>query len=104
DFIAMGLFSERLKMYGYIGQEFFGRAQYLGVKYQFNPSAAVSHHGEFAGANGFSVRRKLRQTSLANLLRPSLMRPSHYRAQVEWARAQERGLDCDMPPFRLHAA
>src|SRR5690606_25062719 len=82
DFIAMGMFSERLKMYGYIGQEFFGRSEFLGIKYQFNPDASVLHHGEFAGDNGLDLSRKLRQTRMAGLVRPSLMRPRHYRAQV----------------------
>lgn len=104
DFIAMGMFSERLKIYGYIGQEFFGRAEYLGLRYQYNPAAVVSHHGEIAGDNGFAVSRKVRETQLAGLLRPSLMKPSHYDAQVAWARARADGRDADLPPFRLHAA
>lgn len=104
DFVDMGMFSERLKMYGYIGQEFFGRAEFLGLKYQYDPSAAVLHHGEIAGDNGFSVSRKLRETQIAGFLRPSLMRPSQYMAQVAWAKAQADGQDVPQPTFWLHAA
>jgi glycosyltransferase involved in cell wall biosynthesis len=103
DFIAMGLFSERLKMYGYIGQEFFARAEYLGLRYQFNPDAAVMHHGEFAGDNGFSSARKQREIHISALLRPSLMRPRHYRAQVAWARAADSGSSARLPSFRMQA-
>jgi glycosyltransferase involved in cell wall biosynthesis len=103
DFIAAGLFSERLKMYGFIGQEFFARAEYFGLAYQYNPAAAVSHHGEIAGDNGFSLDRKARQTRLAALLRPSLMQPRHYLAQVAWARARANGIDLPLPAFGLHA-
>jgi GT2 family glycosyltransferase len=104
DFISTGLFSERLKMYGFIGQEFFARAEFLGLKYQYNPSAEVSHHGEIAGDNGFSLDRKARQTRLAALLRPSLMQPHQFQAQVEWARAKAEGRHASLPPFGLHAA
>ena len=104
DFIAMGLFNERIKLYGFIGQEFFGRSEYLGLKYQYNPAAAVLHHGEIAGDNGFSHRRKERETRLAGFLRPSVMRPNHYRAQVAWAAGLVRGTRIDLPPYRLHAA
>jgi glycosyltransferase involved in cell wall biosynthesis len=71
DWIAMGLFSERLKLYGYIGQEFFARARFLGLRYQFNPAAAVMHHGD----NGLLRSSKQRQLRWASLIRPSLMTP-----------------------------
>lgn len=103
DFIGMGLFSERLKMYGYIGQEFFGRAEFLGIKYQYNHGAGLLHHGEFAGDNGLSTRRKERETRVADFLRPSLMRPHHYRAQVAWAQARVDGKEVAMPAYRAHA-
>jgi glycosyltransferase involved in cell wall biosynthesis len=103
DFIAMGMFSERLKMYGYIGQEFFGRAEYLGLRYQYNPVAAIAHHGEIAGDNGFGVKRKMHETRLANLIRPSLMTRSHFDAQVSWARARASGEAYKLPPFRFRA-
>jgi glycosyltransferase involved in cell wall biosynthesis len=104
DFIATGLFSERLKMYGFIGQEFFGRAEYLGMRYQYNPEAGVSHHGEMAGGNGLHASRKVRETRLADLLRPSLMTPDHYLAQVRWAQARANGGVARLPPFLLAAA
>lgn len=105
DFIRMGLFSERLKMYGFIGQEFFGRAEFLGMKYQFNPAAEVMHHGEIAGDNGLTHARKQRQTQLATLLRPTLMRPRHYLAQQAWAAAAASGRrDFQLPHFKLQAA
>lgn len=105
DWIALGLFSERLKLYGFIGQEFFARAEYLGYRYQYNPEAQVTHHGEMEGDNGFQRSRKTRQTKLATLIRPSLMKPVHYRAQVEWARAANEGQEPpEMPSFRIHAA
>lgn len=104
DFIGMGLFSERLKLYGFIGQEFFGRAAFLGIRYQYNPDAKVNHHGELMGDNGLDQRRKLRQTQLAGLIRPSLMTAKQYRAQIAWASAQTSGADVLMPSFRLRAA
>jgi len=103
DWISAGLFSERLKMYGFIGQEFFARAAYLGIRWQYNPEAIIRHHGEIAGDNGLSDRRKRRQTRLAQLLRPSLMTPRHFDAQVAWARAQEEGRDIALPSFHLQA-
>jgi glycosyltransferase involved in cell wall biosynthesis len=105
DWITMGLFSERLKVYGYIGQEFFGRAEYLGLRYQFNPAATVIHRGELEGDNGFRRSRKNRQIKLATLVRPSLMTPVHYRAQIAWAKASAEGRDLPkMPPYRSKAA
>jgi glycosyltransferase involved in cell wall biosynthesis len=104
DWIAMGLFSERLKLYGYIGQEFFARARFLGLRYQFNPAAAVMHHGEHEGDNGFLRSRKQRQTRWATLIKPSLMTPKHYLAQVAWAKSQPTDSPAPMPPFALHAA
>ena len=105
DWIALGLFSERLKLYGFIGQEFFARAEHLGFRYQCNPAAHVTHHGEMEGDNGFKRNRKTRQTKLASLVRPSLMTPIHYHAQIEWAKAADEGRKPpEMPPFQLNAA
>jgi GT2 family glycosyltransferase len=104
DWIGVGLFSERLKLYGFIGQEFFARARFLGMRYQFNPAATVTHHAEHEGDNGLQRSRKQRQTRLATLFRPSLMRPQHYRAQVAWAKAQAAGEQLVLPPFMWHAA
>jgi glycosyltransferase involved in cell wall biosynthesis len=104
DWIAMGLFSERLKLYGFIGQEFFARAAHLGLRYQFNPAAAVWHHGEHEGDNGLNRARKLRQTRFAGLIRPSLETPTQFRAQIAWAAAQAAGHPAPpMPGFALHA-
>lgn len=105
DWVEMGLFSERLKLYGFIGQEFFARAEHLGLKYQFNPAAAVTHHGEFEGDNALSRARKTRQTRRAELIRPALMTPRHYAAQAAWAGALEAGQTPPaLPPFALAAA
>lgn len=104
DFIALGLFSERLRLYGFIGQEFFARAEHLGWRYQFNPEATVMHHGHLAGDNGLDAARKRRQTRWAELVRPSLMTPRHFLGQVEWARAYVDGRKIAQPGFRLHAA
>lgn len=104
DFIAMGLFSERLKMYGYIGQEFFARAEYLRLRYQLNPYAAVVHHGELAGDNGFSVRRKVFETRLAGLMRPTFMQPLHYETQRAWAKSVAEGRAATIPRYRLRLA
>ncbi len=91
DWIGMGLFSERLKIYGYIGQEFFGRARFLDMAYQFNPAAEIIHHGEVEGDNGLLRSRKVRETRLASFVLPTLMKPSHYRAQIAWAAARAAG-------------
>lgn len=105
DWIACGLFSERLKIYGYIGQEFFGRAEYLGLQYQFSPEAAIVHHGEIEGDNGLTRTRKTRQTAASSLLRATLMRPRHFDAQIAWAKARAEGRgDIPLPPWRMQAA
>lgn len=103
DWIRLGLFSERVKLYGYIGQEFFGRADYFGLKYQVNPEAAVRHHGELEGDNGLQRARKERQTKISAIVRPSLMTPRHYSAQAEWARARAEGREPPpLPSFYWH--
>jgi glycosyltransferase involved in cell wall biosynthesis len=104
DFIAMGMFSERLKMYGYIGQEFFLRCAYLDLKYQYNPAAAISHHGEIAGDNGLHAIRKRRETSIASLILPTLATARHFRAQVSWAQSRAQGESAPLPGFKWNAA
>jgi hypothetical protein len=104
DWIGMGLFSERLKLYGFIGQEFFARAEFLEMQFQLNADAAIRHHGELAGDNGLHTAKKIKQTRRAELLRPTLMAPHHYEAQIAWARACADGKTApDMPPWRWHA-
>lgn len=104
DWIAMGLFSERLKLYGFIGQEFFARARFLDLSYQYNPAAAVMHHGEMEGDNGLRRSRKTRQTRMAALLRPTLMTPRHFQAQIAWARARADGApEVTLPAWRVQA-
>lgn len=104
DWIAMGLFSERLKMYGYIGQEFFARAEYLGLKYQYNPEARVVHHGEMEGDNGITREKKIREARRAALIRPSLEKARHFEAQISWAKAMAEGRQPqDFPPFIVGA-
>ena len=105
DFIDMGLFSEQLKIYGFIGQEFFGRAEYLGYKYQYNPDTKMLHHRQPEGEDGLSLRRKLRQTRLAAALRPTLMSPRYYETQICWAHCMEKHPSgkCDFPGFWLRA-
>jgi len=97
DWIAMGLFSERLKLYGFIGQEFFARAQFFGLSFQLNPDASIRHYGELAGDNGLDTERKVRETRRAELLRPSLMSNRQMRAQIAWARAHADGEE--LPSF-----
>ena len=105
DWIGMGLFSERLKIYGFIGQEFFARARHLGMKFQYCPEAAIVHHGEIEGDNGLARARKTRQTALSTLLRPTLMTPRHFDAQIAWARARAEGREeIPLPSWRLQAA
>lgn len=104
DWIAMGLFSERLKIYGFIGQEFFARADFFGLSFQLNPAASIRHRGELAGDNGLDTARKIRQTSRAQLLRPTLMTPRHFRAQIAWARALAEGRAVpQLPTWRWQA-
>ncbi len=98
DWIRIGLFSERLRLYGFIGQEFFARAAHFGFRYQLVPEALVCHHGELEGDNGVSRRRKLRQVRMAKTLRPSLLQPVHFQAQVAWARARAEGRTPDAFP------
>lgn len=105
DWIDFGLFSEQLKMYGFIGQEFFARAEYFGYSYQFNPKAAIVHQSHLEGDNGLHQSRKRRQIRIAEAIRPSLMTPKYFEAQVRWAQGQAASpvKDYDLPPFRLRA-
>lgn len=104
DFIRLGLFSERLKLYGYIGQEFFERAAHFDFKFQVNRTAAIQHFGEIEGDNGLFRSRKSREVWRANMLRPALSLPHQFQAQVNWAKALDaQGLAADesyqWPPF-----
>lgn len=105
DWIELGLFSERLKLYGFIGQEFFGRAEYLGFRYQYNHNAAVNHHGELEGNNGLNRSKKNRQIMISKALRPELMTPRHYDAQIIWAKALSEGIEAPpaLQPFLLQS-
>lgn len=104
DWIAMGLFSERLKLYGYIGQEFFARAHFLGIHYQYNPDAWVVHHAEHEGDNGLMRSHKERQVLWSTLIRPSLMTPRHYHGQIAWAKAKVNGAEISQPSYVPHVA
>ena len=104
DWIRIGLFSERLRLYGYIGQEFFARAKHLGFRYQVDPRAGIVHHSELEGDNGVTRRRKDLQTLLARLLRPALMTPRHFAAQVARAEALAVGRPLPSMPAFLPAA
>jgi glycosyltransferase involved in cell wall biosynthesis len=105
DWIDLGLFSERLKMYGFIGQEFFARAEYLGYRYQYNPEASVVHHSEIEGDNGFLRSKKQRQIVITAALRPSFQTPRQFQLQRAWARHQVRNYPdaCDLPQFPYQA-
>jgi glycosyltransferase involved in cell wall biosynthesis len=91
DWIELGLFTERLRLYGVIGQEFFARAEHLGWSYQFVPEAGVVHREEVEGDNGLSRARKMREVRRAEFLRPGLMTPQQYAAQQAWAHARAVG-------------
>ena len=101
DLIEMGLFSERLKIYAFIGQEFFARARHLGFQYQYDPDAAIVHHRQRLGDNDLSKWRRKWQTTLATALRPSLMTPPQYEVQVQWARRMAAAYPdpCELPPL-----
>lgn len=89
DWIDLGLFTERLHMYGVIGQEFFARAEYADWQYQFSPEAGVVHRTEVEGDNGLSRARKMRDVRRAALLRPGLMGKRQFDAQRAWAHARD---------------
>jgi glycosyltransferase involved in cell wall biosynthesis len=91
DWVDLGLFTERLRMYGVIGQEFFARAEHLGWSYQFAPEAGVIHRVELEGDNGLGRSLKMREVRRAGVLRPGLMTPQQYDSQRTWARARNEG-------------
>jgi glycosyltransferase involved in cell wall biosynthesis len=100
DWISLGLFTERLRMYGVIGQEFFARAEYLGWRYQFDPNAGIIHREEVEGNNGLTRSRKMREVRIASLLRQGLMTPTQYTAQQAWALARAQGtIPPPLPPW-----
>lgn len=61
DWIGCGLFSERIKGYGGVGQEFLRRLAYQGFKYRFNLKAMIYHHREFENDYGLTRAEKIRQ-------------------------------------------
>jgi hypothetical protein len=86
DLVSMGLFSERLKIYGFIGQEFMARARHYGFRYQYNPAAGIIHDRQPVGDNQLTRWRRKWQIAVARALRPSLMNARQYALQVAWAR------------------
>ena len=101
DLIEIGLFSERLKIYGFIGQEFFARAEHCGFQYQYNPEAGIVHHRQRVGDNDLSKWKRTWQVMAARALRPSLMDRRQYELQIAWARcmADRHPVACRLPPF-----
>lgn len=97
DWIELGLFTEQLRMYGVIGQEFFARAEHIGWRYQYAPGAGVVHREDIEGNNGLSRARKIRDVRRAAFLRPGLMTPRQYEAQCAWAKA--RASNVPLPGF-----
>jgi hypothetical protein len=95
------LFSERLKLYGFIGQEFFARARHLDYRYQYNQAAGIVHRRQPVGDNSLTKWRRKWQVYVARALRPSFMVPSQYQAQIKWARcmAERHPERCPLPPF-----
>lgn len=104
DWIELGLFTEQLRIYGVIGQEFFARAEYLGWRYQYAPSAGVVHREDIEGDNGLSRARKTSDIRRAAFLRPGLMTPRQYEAQCAWAHARaSNSPPPDFPSWQLSA-
>lgn len=105
DLVELGLFSERLKIYGFIGQEFFARAEHFGYAYQYNHEAEIVHHRQKDGDNELSLKRKKAQIMMATALRPALMNPSQYAVQVEWAKrmSEQYPSPCKLPPLPASA-
>ena len=101
DLVDLGLFSERLKLYGFIGQEFFARAKHFGYAYQFNADAEIVHRRQDDGDNSLSLRRKRREVMVSSALNPYFMTAAQYGIQADWARrAAERYPEtCPLPPF-----
>lgn len=103
DLVEMGLFSERLKIYGFIGQEFFARARHLGYSYQFNPDAGIVHDRQRVGDNDLSRWRRRSQIIVAKALNPSLMNDRQYALQVDWAQRRATAYPEPCAPPRLPA-
>tara|TARA_R110002049_G_scaffold62297_2_gene166636 strand:- start:26 stop:985 length:960 start_codon:yes stop_codon:yes gene_type:complete len=103
DIIKMGLFSERLTIYGFIGQEFFNRARHLGLRYKYDPNAETIHDRQIEGTAGLNDRRKTREIMFARALLPAFTKPEQYRRQVEWAArmAAAKDGDRDLPAFPI---
>lgn len=99
DLLDMGLFSERLRIYGFIGQEFFARAKHLGYKYKYNPDASIVHARQSIGDNGLTFNRKRFEIMLARAMNPSLMNEKQYRVQMDWARKRAGASDVPLPPI-----
>jgi len=87
DIIRLGMFNERVKLYGFIGQEFFARAAHFDINFQVNRAAKIYHHGEIEGDNGLLRSKKKRQVFRSSLLLPALCTAKHFSAQADWAHA-----------------
>ncbi len=105
DLIELGLFSERLKKYGFIGQEFFARARFLGYLCQYNSEAKITHCRQTVGDNGLSTRRRRIDIMISTALLPSFKKPREYDAQIQWAKhlSDSRSNGDILPPFPITA-
>src|SRR5690606_12312522 len=101
----LGLFSERLKIYGFIGQEFFARARHFGFLYQYNHAAGITHHRQPVGDNDLSKWRRRSQIMVARALGPGLMNKGQYAEQARWATRMSEGFPslCAPPPIPASA-
>lgn len=99
--IDMGMFSERLRIYGFIGQEFFERAKHFGIRYQYDPAAETIHDRQHEGKEGLNDARKKREIMVATALRSSFMTQKQFDLQKRWAACSsaQGGIPCALPPF-----
>jgi len=93
NWIENGLFSERIKLYGIIGQEFFARMRYRGISYVFYWDIVIFHHSDWCNDGSIKSRKKKIHAYFARRLRKFLKKKKFFDKQIEWAKTTANELD-----------
>jgi glycosyltransferase involved in cell wall biosynthesis len=86
-FFKIGMFSQRFRLYGYIGQEFLHRLVYFDVRYMYNQEMDVFHDKKLEMFSGISSARKFIHLLLSSRLRMYLCRRESFNRQSKFAKS-----------------
>jgi len=104
DWIACGLFTEKIEGYGGVGQEFFERLKFLGFNYQFCKQAQIFHHREYEGLNGLTRETKNQMSLESQKILEKICSKKHFRSQIKKARALAKSLPMRMRHLKSGSA